>query len=68
MMRRNLIDRRFDQEILAPINDPKDREQECDELTTVRLIADDPPSSNDIRTPTELNIIQEAKEIVEEEQ
>lgn len=52
MMRRNLIDRRFDQEILAPINDPKDREQECDELTTVRLIADDPPSSNDIRTPT----------------
>lgn len=67
-MRKNLVDRKFDEQVLAPISDPKEQEPENDELTTVRLISDEPLSSADIRTPTELNIIEEAKEIIEEEQ
>jgi hypothetical protein len=68
LMRKNLVEKGFDEVVLAPVADPKEKEQENDELTTVRLISDEPLSSADIRTPTELNIIEEAKEIVEEEQ
>lgn len=68
LMRKNLVEKKFDELVLVPVADPKEKEQENDELTTVRLISDEPLSSADIRTPTELNIIEEAKEIVEEEQ
>ncbi len=40
LMRKNLLDKRFDEAVLAPIPDPKDKEQDNDELATVRLISD----------------------------
>jgi hypothetical protein len=67
LMRKNLVDRRLDEKVLVAVTEPKEQEQETDELTTFRLISDEPLSSADVRTPTELNIIDEAKEIVEEE-
>jgi hypothetical protein len=39
LMRKNLIDRKFDERVLVPVTVPKDHEQEGDELTTVRLLS-----------------------------
>ncbi len=67
MMRKNLIDRNFDQDVLLPIPDPQEHEQEIDDMTTVRFIAEDSESMHHLNNPTELNIIQEARELVEED-
>lgn len=40
LMRKNLLENRFDEAVLAPLPDPKEKEQENEDLTTHRLISD----------------------------
>jgi hypothetical protein len=59
LMRKKLVDKHFDEDVLLPIRDPQEHENEGDDRATVKFIGED-SSSHEIRA-TELNIIQEAK-------
>jgi hypothetical protein len=43
-MRKNLVDKHFDEDVLLPIQDPQEHENEGDELATVKYIGEDASS------------------------
>lgn len=68
MMRKRLVDMKFDEDVLIPIEiNTEQVEQDNEEYPTAKNLAEEACSTYEIRE-TELNIIKETSEPVEEEE